>query len=103
MADTDLPEADFYRVIQATTGLKLKEIREIQDVFDYFDTDHDGSLTKEQAVMAWKTFGILVKESDMVALEMYGRSYLYRLSGNITRKTSSGNGLLSEYFQQCFT
>ena len=61
MADTDLPEADFYRVIQATTGLKLKEIREIQDVFDYFDTDHDGSLTKEQAVMAWKTFGILIR------------------------------------------
>ena len=54
----DLDDEDFYRVTKATTGLNMKEIREIENVFEYFDTNHDGSLTPEQATLAWRTFGI---------------------------------------------
>ena len=103
MADTDLPEADFYRVIQATTGLKLREIREIEDVFDYFDTDHDGSLTQDQAVLAWKTFGIFVKESELIGGRNVRPQRFVQVVGKYNKQTSNDNGgLLSEFFQQMF-
>ena len=46
MAEHDMKDEDFYRVVKATTGLSMKEIREIEDVFAYFDTDHDGTLSR---------------------------------------------------------
>ena len=40
MAEHDLDDEDFYRVTKATTGLNMKEIREIENVFEYFDTKY---------------------------------------------------------------
>ena len=103
MADVDLPEADFYRVVGATTGLKIKEIKEIEDVFDYFDTDHDNLLSPEQAKLGWKAFGIFVRESDIVGSATVGRQRFVQVVGKYNKQVNSDNGgLLSEYFQQLY-
>ena len=103
MADIDLPEADFYRVVGATTGLKIKEIKEIEDVFDYFDTDHDNLLCPDQAVLGWKAFGIFVKSSEMIGSATVSRQRFVQLVGKYNKQINSDSGgLLSEYFEQMY-
>lgn len=103
MAEHDLDDEDFYRVTKATTGLNMKEIREIENVFEYFDTNHDGSLTPEQATLAWRTFGIQAKESDFIGLRAIRSQRFVQTVGKYNKTVhADSSGLIEEYFQQMY-
>ena len=103
MAEHDMKDEDFYRVVKATTGLSMKEIREIEDVFEYFDTDHDGTLSQEQATLAWRTFGIQAKESDFIGLRGVRSQRFVQTVGKYNKSVHADNGgLMAEYFERMY-
>ena len=103
MAEHDLKDEDFYRVTKATTGLNMKEIREIEHVFEYFDQDHDGNLTKDQAILAWRTFGIQAKESDFIGVRAVRCQRFVQTVGKYNKTVHADSGsLIEEYFERMY-
>jgi len=75
-------DADFARILVATTPLEAKHVDELIVIFSYFDTNQDGFLSTDQAILAWRSAAVVYSKKDVRSIKRLTKHQWLRLCGD---------------------
>jgi len=80
--ELSIEDSDYSKLLVATTPLEPKHIDELITIFQYFDTNQDGHLSIEQAILAFRAAAVVYETRHLRSLSKISKHDWLKLCGN---------------------